>query len=166
MLRLGKPGSAGVDERTLPVLSDDARVGTVRHRPVTGSLSWELDVVVDGDAWIMDFRHGATARRTEDPPERVRMRASWPAQQRPIHGRVRKCVPIELEGLTIQMALPRGWRARPTDFFDGEEVVAVGSHNIGLSPRPTLTTRRDLPLHHQVFLLCIVWQRLEAAIRR
>jgi hypothetical protein len=144
VLELGKPGSAGVEKGTSPVLQDGVVVATLR---VAG---WkEAATAVVGDRpWVLR-RQGRelVGRWAEEPEAAVRLRArhtSW----------WRGSWVLDLEGTEVQMQNASLWRGTHRYLVGGRRIAESGTTG-GWSPRPTLVAEPSLAPAHQVFLLWV-----------
>jgi hypothetical protein len=150
MLELGKPGSAGAEKGTLPVLRDGAVVAVLR------ASNWKerATAVIGGQEWVYakDGR-ALTGRRAEDPEGTARCRARqvsvWKGGW-----------DIDLEGTVVEGRTASRWRMTRRYLIGGAPVAESGSTG-RWNPQPTLTVVGELPLRHEVFLL---W--LELLVRR
>jgi hypothetical protein len=146
VLELGRSGSHGTERGTVPVLSGDAVVATLR------SSRWkEAATAQVGDrVWVFGKRHRALVGRWEvDPADAVRLRARQTSWWR--SGWV-----LDLEGVPGEMSSTSWWRGTHRYTAGGRTVAESGSTG-GWSRRPTLTAADELPLATQVFLL---WMEL------
>ena len=156
MLELGRSGSHGTQRGTVPVLSGDAVVATLR------ASNWkEAATAQVGDrAWVFGKRDRALVGRWEaDPADAVRLRArqaSW----------WKGTWVLDLEGVAVEMSSTSWWRATHR-YTSGGRTVAESSTTGGWSPRPRLTAADGMPLAAQVFLLwteLVITRRNNAAV--
>jgi len=141
VLVLGKSGHGG-DRGTVPVLSGDAVVATLR------ASNWKeaATAQVAERAWVFRRARGQlTGRWTTEPEDAARLRvrqvSSWKGSWA-----------AELDGTPVEVTTASRWKGTRRYTTGGRAWAESGSTG-GWSPRPTLTTTSDLPLDHAVFLL-------------
>jgi hypothetical protein len=142
VLELGKPGSAGCAKGELPVLRDGAVVAVLR------ASNWkEAATAVVGDReWVFAKHKGELTGRWAAEPEGL---ARLTARQATFW---KGTWALDLEGRPVESAIVSFWRS-DRRYVSGAQPVADSGTTGGWSPRPTLTTHVELPLHQQVFLL-------------
>ena len=138
MLELGKPGTAGVDRQTMPVLRDGTLVGRLQ------ASAWrERAIARAGDRDWVYTRAGRelAARWTAEPEGTVRLSArpeslwkgTWTA---------------DLDGIQVEI--------RPASWWKGTRRYAVDGREIGESANASYWVPRPiLDLDAQVFLLWV-----------
>ncbi len=143
MLELGKSGSHGLARGTVPVLSGDAVVGTLR------ASNWREAATADigTNSWVFR-RAGArelTGRWAIDPEDATRLRArqvsAWKGTWE-----------MELDGLPVDVATASRWKGSYR-FSTGGELLAETAPVNGWVMRSRLTPQPRLRLEHAVFLL-------------
>ena len=144
MLELGKRGSHGMPQGTVPVLEDGAVVATLH------ASNWKETATADVGARSWVFGKGGrelTGRWAVDPEDAVRLRARQTSYWRGTWA-------VELEGRSVTVTSASRWKGTHRYVVDGRQ-VAVSDRIGSWSPRPTLTAAPDLPLDHAVFLLWV-----------
>ncbi|MBB3675855.1 hypothetical protein [Modestobacter versicolor] len=143
MLELGKNGSHGTERGTLPVLSGDAVVATLR------ASSWKEAATADVQGRSWEFRRAGsrelTGRWSVDPEDAVRLRARQLSMWKGTWA-------VELDGLPVEVVSTSWWKHSHRYSAQGRLLADSGSTG-GWSPRPTLTPAEGLLLDHAVFLL-------------
>ena len=145
MLELGKPGTAGVEGKTMPVLRDGALVGAL----AAGSWRERATARAGDREWVYTRAGRELAGRPAIEPEGVVPRFA----ARPVS--VWKGTwEATLDGIRVDI--------RPASWWKGTRRYAVDGRDIGESgnagrwvPRPTLDLDDTLDLDAQVFLLWV-----------
>jgi hypothetical protein len=144
VLELGRPGTAGVDRDTMPVLRDGTRVGALQ------ASAWrERAVARAGERDWIYTRTGRelAARWAAEPESAVRLSArpeslwkgTWTA---------------ELDGISVEIRPASWWKGTRRYTVDGREIGESGNASRWV-PRPTLDLDDTLDLDAQVFLLWV-----------
>jgi hypothetical protein len=155
VLELGKPGSAGTERGTRPVLADGAVVATLQ------ASNWKerATATIGDQEWIYaKQRRQLTGRRSQDPEGTARCSARQVSMWKGGWD-------VDLEGTVVEARTASWWRTTHRYLLDGRTVAESGTTG-AWNPRPTLTVTDALPLHQQVFLLwveLVVRRRAEAA---
>ena len=145
MLELGKSGSHGTERGTVPVLSGDAVVATLR------ASNWkEAATAQVGDrSWVYSRQGGRelVARWALDPADAVRLRARQESYWKGTWT-------VELDGTTVEVVTASMWKGTRRYLAGGRELAESGTTG-AWSSRPTLTAQPELVLDHAVFLLWV-----------
>jgi hypothetical protein len=143
VLELGKSGSHGLARGTVPVLSDDAVVATLR------ASNWKeaATAEVGERSWV--FRRAGsrelTGRWSADPADGVRLRGHQTSY-------LKGTWTLDLEGMPVDATVASWWKGSHR-FSTGGELLAESSSVNGWSTRSRLAPQPRLRLDHAVFLL-------------
>src|SRR5918912_571017 len=127
MLALGKPGSAGTERGTFPVLDDGAVVGTLR----AGSWREGATAVLGEQRWTFTRRgRELVGRRAGEPEDAARLLARQTSFWKGTWA-------VDVEGTRVEMRPASLWKGTHRFLVDGR-VVAESGTTPGWVPRPTL----------------------------
>ena len=141
MLELGRPGTAGLDRQTMPVLRDGALVGRLqasawRERAVAHAADREWVYTRAGRELAAAEPEGAV--RLSARPDSL-WRGTWTA---------------ELDGIQVEIRPASWWKGTRRYAVDGREIGESGNAGSWV-PRPTLDLDDTLDLDSQIFLLWV-----------
>ena len=144
MLELGKPGTHGVGREAMPVVRDDALVGSLRAAPYRENATARA-----GDReWVFTRRgRELVGRWAVDPDEANRFSA------RPV-SLWKGTWTADLDGTAVEIRPGSWWKGDRRYVVDGREIGASGNTSRWV-PRPTLDLDDTLGLDAQVFLLLV-----------
>jgi len=143
VLELGKSGSHGTESGTLPVLSGDAVVATLR------ASNWREAATarVAERSWVFrrDGSRELVGRWAVDPEDAVRLRAHQDSYWKGGWS-------VTLDGAPVEVSTVSHWKGTHRYVAGGRPLAESGTTG-GWNPRPTLTPAAELALDHAVFLL-------------
>jgi hypothetical protein len=143
VLELGKSGSHGTERGTVPVLSGDAVVATLR------ASNWKeaATAQVGERSWVFRRAGGRelVGRWPVDPEDAVRLRAHQDSYWKGSWS-------VTLDGRPVEVTTASRWKGTHRYTAGGRPLAESGTTG-GWNPRPTLTASEELPLDHAVFLL-------------
>jgi len=144
VLELGKPGTAGVDRQTMPVLRDGTLVGSLQ------ASAWRERAAAraaDRDWVYTRAGRELAARWAAEPEGTVRLSA------RPV-SLWRGTWTADLDGIQVEIRPASWWKGTRRYAVDGREIGESGNASRWV-PRPTLDLDDTLDLDAQVFLLWV-----------
>jgi hypothetical protein len=143
VLELGKSGSHGTESGTVPVLSGDAVVATLR------ASNWREAATarVAERSWVFrrDGNRELVGRWAAEPEDAVRLRAHQDSHWK-------GSWTVTLDGTAVEVETTSWWK-NTHRFTAGGRPLAESGTTGRWNPRPTLTPSPELSLDHAVFLL-------------